>query len=86
MSEKAANTRITREIGNALGALQRDKPMIAQRCVDVVEYARILRYVLNVLDGWMDREGASYDEVARHIRHGRIELRCVGDRVIVVVP
>jgi len=73
-------------ISNALGALNAHKPQIAKRVVEVVEYARILRYVLNAIDGYQDRSGESLDTLRRHIRQGRVEVRCIGGRITVVVP
>lgn len=74
------------EIGNALGRLNADKPLIAQRCIEHPEYARIVRWVLNAIDGWQDRSGEPVDMVGRLIRHGKIEVRCVGNRITIVVP
>jgi hypothetical protein len=74
------------EIGNALGRLNADKPAIARRCIEVVEYARIIRYILNALDGYQDRSGESLDALQRHIRAGRVEVRCIGNEIVVVTP
>lgn len=74
------------ETANALGALNAYKPYIARRVTQVVEYARIVRWVLNALDGYQDRSGESLDSLARHIRHGRVEVRCVGNKIVVVTP
>lgn len=74
------------EVGNALGRLNADKPFLGKKCVEAVEYARILRYVLNAIDGYQDRSGDNLDTLRRHIRQGRVEVRCVGNRVVVVTP
>lgn len=75
-----------REIGNVLGRLQVEKPHIAARVTQCVEYAKIIRWVLNALDGYMDRSGEDLATVARHIRQGRIEVRTIGNRITIVVP
>lgn len=82
----AGEVQIGYEIGNALGRLNADLPFVGKRCTEVVEYARILRYVLNAIDGYQDRSGESLDTLQRHIRNGRLEVRCIGNRITVVVP
>ena len=71
---------------NILGRLQIEKPKIADRVVKVVEYARIIKYVLAAIDGYQDRSGDDLATIARHIRQGRIEVRCIGNRITVVTP
>jgi len=74
------------EIGNALGRLNADRPFLARRVVQATEFARAVRFVLNAIDGYQDRSGDSLDQVARHIRKGRIEVRRNGDKIVVVTP
>lgn len=74
------------EVVNALGRLNADKPAIGKRCTEVTEYAKIIRWVLNAIDGYQDRSGESLDTLRRHIHQGRVEVRCVGDKITVVVP
>lgn len=74
------------EVGNVLGRLNADKPFIGKRVVEAPEYARIVRYVLNAIDGYHDRSGDNFDKLQRHIRKGRIEVRCVGSKIVVVTP
>lgn len=75
-----------REIGNVLGRLEVEKPVIAARVTECVEYAKVVRWVLNAIDGYQDRSGDDLATVARHIRQGRIEVRTIGNRITVVVP
>lgn len=74
------------EVGNVLGRLNADKPAIGKKCTEVVEYAKIIRWVLNAIDGYQDRSGESLDTLRRHIHQGRLEVRCIGNRIIIVTP
>jgi hypothetical protein len=86
MPDAAGTLQTGPEIANVLGRLQVEKPFIAARVTSVVEYARIVKYVLAAIDGYMDRSGKDLATIARDIRHGRIEVRCIGNRIVVVVP
>lgn len=71
---------------NTLGRLNADLPFVAKRVTDQVEYARIVRLVLNAIDGYQDRSGETLDEMIKHIRQERMEVRCIGNRITVVTP
>lgn len=88
METEAASPRINAgyEVANVLGRLNADKPRIARRCTSVVEYARVIRWVLNALDGYQDRSGEDLEALRRHIHQGRVEVRCIGNRIVVVTP
>jgi hypothetical protein len=85
-ADPAGTTQVTYQVVNVLGRLQVEKPRIADRVLAITEYARIVKYVLSVIDGYADRSGKDLAEIARDVRHGRIEVRCVGSRITVVVP
>lgn len=86
VGDAAGTTQVGYAPANALGVLNVHKPHIAKRVTEVVEYARIVRYVLNAIDGYQDRSGESLDTLVRHIRRGRVEVRCVGNKIVVVTP
>ena len=74
------------EVANALGQMNADRPRLGELCTSCVPIAKLVRYVLNALDLYGQREAKDAFLVARDIDAGRVELRCHGARSVGVTP
>lgn len=84
MSASRIETRY--EVVNSLGRLNADRPYLAERVMQATEFAKAVVFMLRTLDGYQDRSGEDLETIARHIRAGRIEVRCNGNSITVVTP
>lgn len=87
MAEVAESPRLSGgyEIVNALGRLNADRPKLGARCTDNVALAKVLRLFLHALDLHQQQTGKTVAQINRDIRAGKIEMRFMGPRVVLVM-
>lgn len=73
------------EIVNALGRLNADRPKLGERCTSTVTIAKALRLLLHALDLHQQQTGKTVEQINRDIRKGKIEMRFIGPRVVLVM-